>query len=86
MALVKRIISEVRFVDLSVMILNTQLFSFKPKLERSFMRTEEDTKQQLDENFKWCHKWLTIHIQSRKANKVNINQLSLTLTSRFYLC
>lgn len=50
------------------------------------MRTEEETKQQLDENFKWYHKWLTIHIQSRKANKVNINQLSLTLTSRFYLC
>ena len=50
------------------------------------MRTEEDTKRQLDENFKWCHKWLTIHIQSRKANKVSINQLSLTLASRFYDC
>lgn len=64
-------------------ILSTQLLSLKPKSERSFTRTEENTKQQLDEIFKWCHKWLTIHIQSRKANKFIINQLSLTLTSRF---
>lgn len=47
------------------------------------MRTEENTKRQLDEILKWYHKWPTTHIQSRKANKLNINQLILTLTSRY---
>lgn len=47
------------------------------------MRTEENTKQQLEEICKWRHKWLTIHMQDRKANKFSINQPSLMLTSRF---
>lgn len=33
-------------------LLSTQLLSLKPKLETDFMRTEENTKQQLDEIFK----------------------------------
>lgn len=49
-ALVKMIISEVRFTE-GLSILSTQLLSLKPKLERVFMRTE-NTKQQLHEIFK----------------------------------
>lgn len=77
----KMIIFEVRLADMST-VYPKQFFSFNSKLERPFMRTEENTKRHLDEILKWYHKWPTIHIQSRKANKLNINQLILTLTSR----
>lgn len=55
MALVKMIISEIRLVDMSVLYPKHTVIFLSTKI-RPFMRTEEDTKQQLDENFKWYHK------------------------------
>lgn len=56
-------------------ILSTQLLSFKPKLERSVVRTEENTKQQLDDIFKWCYKrWNHPHTGAEEQiNSVLIN-------------